>query len=92
MARSPSDQPTQRELEILAVLWEHGPASLGTVCDALRRQRPLATTTVATMLKVMLDKKLVTRRRALWRLSMVGPGQPRRHRYGDGRPTGRSRV
>jgi len=63
MARTPSSQPTDRELEILAALWEIGPAPLGEVCDALRRQRPLATTTVATMLKVMLDKRLVSRRR-----------------------------
>src|SRR5262249_4375499 len=36
---------------------------LGTVCAALRRHRPVATTTVATMLKVMLAKKLVKRSR-----------------------------
>ena len=63
MARSASGQPTDGELEILQVLWEAGPADLGAVCAALRRRRPVATTTVATMLKVMLDKKLVKRAR-----------------------------
>ena len=63
MARTASSQPTERELDILQILWEHGPASLGTICQALRQSRPLATTTVATMLKVMLDKRLVERRR-----------------------------
>ncbi len=38
-----------------------GPAELGQVKSALQRQRPVATTTVATMLKVMLGKKLVER-------------------------------
>jgi len=61
MARPASSVPTERELEILQVLWQHGPATLGTVCEALRSNRPLATTTVATMLKVMLDKRLVRR-------------------------------
>ena len=41
-----------------------GAASLGEVCEALRVERPVATTTVATMLKVMLDKGLVRRKQA----------------------------
>ena len=62
MARPPSRQPTDGELEILHVLWDSDPATLGQVCTALREARPVATTTVATMLKVMLDKGLVKRR------------------------------
>jgi predicted transcriptional regulator len=61
MARPSSSQPTDGELEILQVLWEEGPTELGTICAALRRRRSVATTTVATMLKVMLAKKLVKR-------------------------------
>jgi predicted transcriptional regulator len=64
MARPASSHPTDGELEILRVLWERGPATLGEICDALRRERHVATTTVATMLTVMLDKGLVRRRRA----------------------------
>jgi predicted transcriptional regulator len=36
---------------------------LGQICRALRLRRPIATTTVATNLKMMLDKKLVHRKR-----------------------------
>ena len=61
MARPPSSEPTQRELEILQVLWEANATELGTICAALRRRRPVATSTVATMLGVMLDKRLVRR-------------------------------
>ena len=43
------------------MLWDHGPASLGHICTSLRQQRDVATTTVATMLKVMLEKSLVKR-------------------------------
>jgi BlaI family transcriptional regulator, penicillinase repressor len=63
MARPLSDHPTDGELELLQILWQTGPCSLGAICSALREQRPVATTTVATMLKVMLDKGLVHRRR-----------------------------
>jgi len=64
MARRASQHPTDGELEILRVLWERGPSTLGQVCDALRRERDVATTTVATMLRVLLDKQLVRRKRA----------------------------
>ena len=61
MARRPSVHPTDTELEILQVLWKTGPASLGEIHNKLRERRPVAKTTVATMLNVMLDKKLVSR-------------------------------
>lgn len=63
MARPQNTQPTDGELEILKVLWGAGPCELGRICAELRRERPVATTTVATMLGVMLGKKLVKRSR-----------------------------
>jgi len=63
MARSASKHPTDGELEILQVLWAQGPCSLGELCVALREKRQVATTTVATVLKVMRDKGLVRRRK-----------------------------
>jgi BlaI family penicillinase repressor len=48
-------------MEILKVLWAIGPAELGRIRAELQKQRPVATTTIATMLKVMLGKKLVKR-------------------------------
>ena len=62
MARPPSTHPTDGELELLQILWQAGPCSLGQICTAIRLRRAIATTTVATMLKVMLDKKLVRRK------------------------------
>lgn len=61
MARPSSTHPTDGELELLQVLWQAGPCSLGQICSALRLRRPIATTTVATILKTMLGKKLVVR-------------------------------
>jgi BlaI family transcriptional regulator, penicillinase repressor len=63
VARPTSTQPTDGELEILKVLWPSGPVPLGQVCAALRGLRPVATTTVATMLQVMRGKGLVKRTR-----------------------------
>ncbi len=77
MARNTSSHPTDTELEILQVLWEHGPASLGSVCDVMRTRREVATTTVSTMLKVMEQKNLVKRREiqgkrgSLWAASVT---------------------
>jgi len=61
MARPPSSQPTDAELEILKVLWEHGPAGLGQVHAAIQENRPVALTTIATTLRVMLTKGSVDR-------------------------------
>ena len=61
MARPPSSQPTDAELEVLKVLWEHGPSGLGPIHAAIQEQRPVALTTIATTLKTMLSKGLVTR-------------------------------
>ena len=61
MARPPSTQPTDAELEILKVLWEHGPAGLGQVHAAIQERRQVALTTIATTLKTMLEKGLVER-------------------------------
>ena len=64
MARPPSQHPTDGELEILRVLWDRGPSSLSEICESLREGREIATTTVATILRVMIDKGLVKRKPA----------------------------
>ncbi len=54
--------PTPRELELLKVLWEHGPRSVAEVRRLLRTAddwRP-APNTVQTLLRIMATKKLVT--------------------------------
>src|SRR5690349_4989463 len=61
MARPPSAHPTDAELEILKVLWDAGPSELGAVVAALNRERAVAATTVATTLKVMVQKGWVGR-------------------------------
>lgn len=63
MPRPPADRPTDAELDILTILWDYGPAELGAIHAALNQHRKVALTTVATMLTLMLGKRLVTRRK-----------------------------
>ena len=55
--------PTGRELEILKILWEHGPSSVRLVYRHMLEQQPegkdLAYNTVQTLLRLMEKKGLV---------------------------------
>jgi predicted transcriptional regulator len=62
MARPTSPTITDSERAILEVLWDQDEASVREVADALSRQKPLAYTTVLTMLNVLSKKGLVTHR------------------------------
>ena len=52
-------RPTDLELEILKALWEHGPATVRTVLEAIVPQRRVGYTTVLKMLQIMEEKGLV---------------------------------
>lgn len=54
--------PSGREMEILKVLWEIGPATVREVHQRLCPQGELAFNTVQTLLRIMDDKGLVTHR------------------------------
>ncbi|HYJ80783.1 MAG TPA: BlaI/MecI/CopY family transcriptional regulator [Longimicrobiaceae bacterium] len=53
---------TELQLAILKVLWERGEAAVVDLHDALRAERRIAQTTVATLLTRMEKKGLVDRR------------------------------
>jgi predicted transcriptional regulator len=57
-------RPTLGELQhaIMAVLWKRGEATVAEVHEALREERGLAPTTIATMLRKMEDKGVVAHR------------------------------
>ena len=61
MARSSSAQPTDVELQILKVLWEIGPATVREVHDVLSELKETDYATTVKMLRVMLEKGLVSR-------------------------------
>lgn len=55
-------RPSQRELEILKVLWEIGPATVREVHERMTQREPLAFNTVQTLLRIMDEKGLVLHR------------------------------
>lgn len=65
MARSESEHPTELELEILKVLWDVSPLPVREVRARLDQSagRPLAHSTVVTMLNIMHRKGFVRRRK-----------------------------
>lgn len=61
MARHPSSQPTDVELQILRILWENGPSIVREIHTRLNADKGTAYSTTVKMLSVMLEKGLVTR-------------------------------
>jgi predicted transcriptional regulator len=61
MARSPSVNPTEVELQILRVLWELGPSPVRLIHQRLEAARGTNYSTTVKMLGVMLQKGLVRR-------------------------------
>ena len=54
-------KPTAAELEILRVLWEHGPSTVRDVCEILSQSKPTGYTTVLKLLQIMTAKGMVLR-------------------------------
>jgi BlaI family transcriptional regulator, penicillinase repressor len=54
-------KPTASELQILRVLWAHGPATVRQVFESLNESKPMGYTTVLKLLQIMTAKGLVRR-------------------------------
>jgi predicted transcriptional regulator len=57
----PADRPTDAELEILRVLWERGPCTVGQVQRVLQAAKPTGYTTALKLMQIMADKGLLVR-------------------------------
>jgi BlaI family penicillinase repressor len=62
MKRSES-KLTDAELEIMHVIWDFGGGTVRQVHERLNQQRPLAYTTVMTMMNILEEKGHLTRRK-----------------------------
>ena len=51
-------EPTKAELEILQVLWQHGPNTVRFVNDRLNEQRDVNYTSTLKLMQIMVDKEL----------------------------------
>ncbi len=54
--------PTERELEILKILWERGEATVREVYTEMSRSAPIVQNTVQAFLRTMEEKQLVEHR------------------------------
>lgn len=54
-------KPTNAELEILTVLWAHGPATVREVYNVIGRRRAAQYWTVLKLMQIMAEKGLVRR-------------------------------
>jgi len=55
-------EPTKSELEILQVLWQHGPSTVRFVNDKLNEQkRTVQYTSTLKLMQIMFEKKLLNR-------------------------------
>ncbi len=63
MTARQTTRPTAAELDILSVLWEHGPSTVREVQEALPEDRQRGYTTILKLLQIMHEKGLATRRK-----------------------------
>lgn len=61
MARPAASQPTEVELQILAILWQQGAATAREIHNEIIRDREINYSTTVKMLAVMLEKSLVNK-------------------------------
>lgn len=61
MSRKTTPQPTDGELEILRVLWDHGPSTVREIHEILTQEKDTGYTTTLKTLQRMTEKGLVRR-------------------------------
>ena len=74
--RTPTTTLTPQELAIMKVVWSMKRATVRQVYETLREKRPIAYTTVMTMMKILEDKGYLTKTTAE-RAYEYRPAQPR---------------
>ena len=61
MAKQKSSKPTDKELEILRILWTHGPSTVRRVNDAMNQAQATGYTTTLKLMQIMVEKELLNR-------------------------------
>ena len=76
--RTPSRTLTGQELEIMKVVWELRQTTVRDVYEKLREQRPIAYTTVMTMMNILEQKGFLKKRPAEGRAYLYQSARPRK--------------
>jgi len=86
MARPRHKNPTPAELEVLQIIWEHGPCTVREVMNLLKPKRPRAYTSVMSLMNVMAEKGLLNQKakgRAFIYSAKISQAQTRSSMLGD---------
>jgi BlaI family penicillinase repressor len=61
MKKDAVPRPTEAELEVLQILWKHGPCTVRFVNDRLNQKKTVGYTTTLKIMQLMFEKKLLER-------------------------------
>jgi BlaI family penicillinase repressor len=61
MARQKLTGPTDKEIQILSILWDTGPATVRQINDEINKQQKTGYTTTLKLMQIMTDKGLLIR-------------------------------
>ena len=61
MKKDAVPRPTEAELEILQILWKHGPCTVRFINDRLNQKKTVGYTTTLKIMQLMFEKKLLER-------------------------------
>jgi len=61
MVRQKIQQPTDRELQILRILWTNGPSTVRRVNEEMEKRQKTGYTTTLKLMQIMTEKGLVVR-------------------------------
>jgi len=61
MKKNAVPRPTEAELEILQILWKHGPRTVRFVNDQLNQKKTVGYTTTLKIMQLMFEKNLLKR-------------------------------
>jgi predicted transcriptional regulator len=61
MKKDSVPKPTEAELEILQILWKHGPCTVRFVNEQLNEKKKVGYTTTLKIMQLMLEKRILKR-------------------------------
>jgi BlaI family transcriptional regulator, penicillinase repressor len=59
--KKPKMEPTRGELEILQIIWEHGPSTVRFINDKMNEERRVNYTTTLRLMQIMTEKGILLR-------------------------------
>ena len=78
MARTAAPHPTSSELEILQVIWQHGPSTVREVYRILLQHRDVGYSTVLKFMQIMTEKGTLVRDESV-RPQVYRAAKPQQH-------------